>query len=67
MNKERTLNSCVWVNKINNNKRLIIKERNKEKNNSIQVKVRSEKDFLYLRRASIKIFVSRTRSPFNTC
>ena len=41
-----------------------IKERNKEKK-TIPVKVRSEKVFLYLGRASVKIFVSRTRSPFD--
>ena len=67
--KKRTMNCRVWVNKINNNILLLNKrkkQRNKEKK-TIQVKLRGEKVFVYLGRASIKIFISRMRSPFNIC
>ena len=63
---KRTLNCHVWVNKINNNILLLIK-RQKTKKKSIQVKVRSEKVFLYLGGASTKISVSRMRFLFNIC
>ena len=53
-NKKMTLNCRVCLNKINDNKR------NREK--TIQIKVRSEKVFLYLGGDSTKIFVTRTRS-----
>ena len=63
--KKRTLNCRVWVNKINNNILLLNKKKETEK--TIQVKVKSEKVFLCLGRASTKISVSRTRSLFNIC
>ena len=65
-NKNRTLNCRVWVNKINNNILSLNNRRTQsKKKNTIQVKVRSEKVFLYLERASTKIPESRTRYPFN--
>ena len=68
--KKTKKNNRVWVNKINNTSLLLNKrkkQRKRKKKQTIRVKVRSEKVFLYLGRASIKIFVYRTRSPFNIC
>ena len=62
--KTKTLNCRVWFNKINKNI-FLLNKRKKQRKKTIEVKVRSEKVFLYLGRASIEIFISRTRSPFN--
>ena len=59
-NKIRTLNCRVWVNRINNNI-LLLHKRKKQKSKTVQVKVRSEKVFLYPGGASTRISVSRTK------
>ena len=61
---KRTRNCRVWVNKINNN--ILLLNKRKKQKKTIQVKVRSEKIFLYLGGASTKIFVSRTKLLYNT-